>query len=94
MLERWLLVSWINISILSACDCKAESTEGVITEVNGEEVDEKLATNFKRWMHCSIWLSWDLNKENSFFKSIKELLMLVISLVMILNVAKISFLKC
>ncbi len=94
MPERQLLVSWIDVSILSACIYKAESAEGIIMEVDGEEINEESANCSKLWMCCSIRLNWNLKEENSFFISIKKLLILVISLVIILNVAKISFLKC
>ncbi len=61
----------------------------------GEGEDEEWsAICSKCKIRCSILLNWDLKEENSFFISIKELLILVISLVMILNVVRISFLKC
>ena len=81
-------------SILLAWVCKSVLTEVGIVERGEVEDEEWSAICSKCRIRYSILLNWDLKEENSFFISIKELLILVISLVMILNVVRISFLKC
>ncbi len=81
-------------SILSAWVCKSVLTEVKIVGRSEGEDEEWSAICSKYRIRYPILLNWDLKEENSFFISIKELLILVISLVMILNVARISLLKC
>ncbi len=81
-------------SILSAWVYKLVLTGVEIVE-RDEKVDEEWsAICFKHRIRYSILLIWDLKDENSFFISIKELLILVILLVIILKVIRISLLKC
>ena len=88
-----MFVSLIDNLILSAWVCKSVLTEVEIVRRDEGEDEEWSAICSKRRIRCFILLNWDLKEENSFFISIKELLILVISLVIILNVAKISLLK-